>query len=261
MATGPIPQTFDVAEATLRGTFQGNARFGLVAAALVYPLIVGAIASASFPALDLLSAAETLYSALFLPVILLLVCLVQGVSLFRTELEEDTLLYPMKRTIPRPAIVVGKYLGFLVATLLVLLPSAGVGLALAAALGHGTTQATWGLGEAVVLLTVLGTVAYGAVFLFLGLLTRSALVIGLIYGFLWETFVSLISGPISQWTLVYYLRAAGYDLVPSGALGGNPTQVSVLGATGGFIVFAIACLAGASVLLRYAEIRPGASPS
>jgi ABC-2 type transport system permease protein len=261
MVTGPVTRTLAVAEATVRGTFQGNARFGLAAAAALFPVIVLAIASANFSHLDLLGSAETLYSTLFLPVILLLVCLVQGVSLFRTELEEDTLLYPMKRTVPRPAIVAGKYLGFLVTTLLVLLPSAGIGIALAVTWGHGATYATAGLWEAILLLTTLGVAGYGAAFLFLGLLTRSALVIGLIYGFLWETFVSLLSGPIAQWTLVYYLRAVGYDLVPSGMLGGGPTGVSIAGAVGGFVLFALACLAGASVVLRYTEVRPAAAPS
>ncbi|MCI4367612.1 MAG: DsrE family protein [Thermoplasmata archaeon] len=156
MATGAISRTLAVAEATIVGTLQGSAWLGLAGAALVYPLLVGAIAAAGFSGLDLLAAAETLFSTLFLPVVLLLVCLVQGVSLFRTELEEDTLLYPLKRTVPRPALVVGKYLGFLASTLLALIPSAVFGTALAAVLGDGPTYATAGLLEAVVLLTIEG---------------------------------------------------------------------------------------------------------
>lgn len=261
MATGPVTRTLAVAETTIFGTFQLRGALGLIAAALVYPALVAAIAAGSFPGLDLLAAAETLFSALFLPVILLLVCLVQGVSLFRTELEEDTLLYPLKRTVPRPSLVAGKYLGFLATTLLVLLASALVGIALAAQLGTGPTVATSGMYEAVILMTVLGVVAYGAAFLLLGLLTRYALMIGLVYGFLWETFVSLLPGPIAQYTVVYYLRAVGLQLVPSGALGSSPTTVTLAGVTVGVILFAVGCLTVSSAVLRYAELQPAAAPT
>jgi len=261
VATGPIARTLAVAEATVLGTLQGTGGLGLAGAALIFPVLVGAIASASFAGLDLLGAAERLFSALFLPVIVLLVSLVQGAALFRTELEEDTLLYPLKRTVPRPALVVGKYLGFLATTLLALLPSAVLGMALAAAAGRGPTTASPGLLEAVVLLTVLGVAAYGATFLLLGLLSRSALVIGLIYGFLWETFISLIGGPIEQWTVVYYLRGAGLTLVPAGSLGTSAPPAAILPTVAGFAVFAVGCLAAASLVLRYTEARPAVAPA
>jgi len=261
MPTGPLTRTLAVAEATTLGTLQGRGALGLALAAMVYPLLVGAIAAESFSSLDLLAAAETLFSALFLPVILLLVCLVQGVSLFRTELEEDTLLYPLKRTVPRASLVIGKYLGFVATTLLALLPSAFLGTALAAALGKGPTVATAGMYEAVVLMTVLGVVAYGSAFLLLGLLTRYALIIGLIYGFLWEAFLSLIPGPISQWTVVYYLRGIGNQLVPSGSLGSSASTASVAGIALAFLLFAVGCLAVTSAMLRYAEIRPAVAPT
>lgn len=261
MAAGSVSRALVVAAANIRGTLQGTAWLGLAGAALVYPLLVVAIASAGFSGLDLLSASETLFSGLFLPVILLLVCLVQGVSLFRTELEEDTLLYPLKRTVPRPSLVAGKYLGFLSTTLLGLLPSALAGIALGAILGHGPTVSSAALYEAITLQTVLGTVAYGGAFLLLGLLTRSALVVGLVYGFLWETFVSLIPGPIHQWTMVYYLRGIGFQLVTSGLVGSSTAPVSIPATTFGIVVFALACLAVASLTLRYTETRAAAAPT
>ena len=90
MPTGPLTRALAVAETTALGMLQGRGAIGLLLAALAFPLLVGVIGAESFPGLDLLAAAETLFSTLFLPVVLLLVCLVQGVSLFRNELEEDT---------------------------------------------------------------------------------------------------------------------------------------------------------------------------
>jgi ABC-2 type transport system permease protein len=259
--TGPVTRALAVAETTVFAAFQVRGVLGLLGAALLFPALVGAIAVGSFRGLDLLAAAESLFSALFLPVVLLLVCLVQGVSLFRTELEEDTLLYPLKRTVPRPSVVVGKYLGYLGSTLLALLPSAVLGISLAAALGTGPTVATAGLFEAIVLMTVFAVVAYGALFLLLGLLTRYALMIGLVYGFLWEAFVSLLPGPIRTWTVVYYLRGVGYQLVPSGALGSTSSPVTLVGASVGFLLLAVGCLAVASTVLRYAETPSAVAPT
>jgi ABC-2 type transport system permease protein len=259
--TGPVARAVTVAGATTYGALQPRGAFGLFLAAMLYPLLVAVIASAQVPGLDLLAVSETLFSTLFLPIILLLVCLVQGVALFRTELEEDTLLYPLKRTVPRPSLVVGKYLGFLLTTLLALLPSALFGIGLAALVGPGPTVGTAGLYEAVVLMTVFAVISYGAIFLLLGLLTRQALLIGLIYGFLWETFVSLLPGPISEGTVVYYLRDIGHQLVPSGALGGSSSSASVASVSLGLLLFAIGCLAVTSIVLRYAEIRPAAAPN
>lgn len=260
MTTGLGPRIVAVASATFRGAFAGAAGLGIVAAGLVLPLVVGAIASAHFAGLDLLATSETLYSTLFLPVIVLLVCLIVGVGLFRGELEEDTLVYPLNRTLPRPALVVGKYLGFLAAALVVLLPSALFATGLAAAWGSGPTLGSPALLETIALLTVLAVLAYGAFFLLLGLLTRQALVIGLLYGFIWETFVSVIAGPIRQLTIVYYLRGAAASLLSSGPLASGPSGVSVLDAVVGLGLMAAASVAVAAAYLQYVEVVPSAAP-
>ena len=177
-----------------------------------------AIGSAQLSDVDLLAASESIFSVLFVPVILLMVSLVLGVGLFRGEMEDDTLVYPMSRSIPRRALVAGKYVGYVLAALVFLLPSALVGLAVGVALNLGPQVSLDGLLPGVVVMAVLAVLAYGGFFLLLGLLTRQALVIGLIYGFLWEAFVPLLPGPLKELSLVYYLRAAGGHLVGSGPL-------------------------------------------
>jgi len=250
-----------VAAATWRGCFAGFRALGLLAVGLLLPILVGAIASANFPDFDLLATTESLYSTLFLPILLLLVTLVLGVGLFRTEIEEDTLVYPMSRSVPRGALVLGKYVGFSGAALLLLLPSVIVAASIAAGLGRGPTVATGSLFEALVLVTALAVLAYGAFFLFLGLLTRHALVIGLLFGFIWETFVPLLPGPLKELTLVYYLRTVGARLVTAGPLSVAPGPVSLAAAIAVPIVFSIVAGALATLYLRVAEARPAAAPA
>ncbi len=261
MPTSPLERTLVVAAATFRAAFARSSGIGLFFAALLFPLAVLGIDSAHFANLDALATAENLYSGLFLPVVLLLVVLVLGVGLFRKELEEDTLVYPLNRAVARPALVVGKYLGFVAAALAVLLPSALIGLALAAAAGPSDVTRSPGLLQAVVATTGLAVVAYGAYFLLLGLLTRQAVVIGLLYGFLWETFVSQISGPIEQLTVVYYLRGIGARLAPNGPLASGPSAVTLGGGLEGLLLSAAVSVLLAALYLQYVEIRPSPSPT
>jgi ABC-2 type transport system permease protein len=261
MATGPIERTLVVASVTFRSAFVGTRGVALGLSAAIYPLVVLGIAAGQFAGLDLLGTAEVLYSTLFLPVVLLLVCLVLGVGAFRGELEDDTLVYPLNRTIPRAALAAGKYLGLVAAAALLLIPSAVVGGAIAAVLGNGPTVASPGLTEALLLLTILAILSYSAIFFLLGLLTRQALVIGLLYGFLWETFISLIAGPIRELSVIYYLRGVGTALAPTGSLGAGVSAIAPDGVVVGAIGLALGSVVLASLWLAYAEIRPAAAPA
>lgn len=261
MATGVLERTVVVAAMTFRAAFSGGRGLALAFAGAVFPVLVAVIDVAGFPGLDLLATSEVLFSTLFLPVVLLLVCLVLGVGAFRGELDEDTLVYPLNRTLPRPVLAAGKYLGSVGAASVVLVPSSVIGFALAVGLGSGPTTGSPGLDQAMVLLPLLGIVAYGAVFFLLGLATRQALVVGLLYGFLWETFVSLLAGPIREVSVIYYLRGVGAYLVPGGALAAGVAPAAPSGVVAGAVLTAVAALAGASLLLEYVELRPAAAPT
>ena len=176
-------------------------------------------------------------------------------------MEDDTLVYPMSRSIPRGALVAGKYVGYVLAALVFLLPSALVGLAVGVALNSGPQVSLDGLLPGVVVMAVLAVLAYGGFFLLLGLLTRQALVIGLIYGFLWEAFVPLLPGPLKELSLVYYLRAAGGHLVGADPSHPRPSRFSLGAAVAVPVGFSLACAALAALYLRYAEVRPGAAPA
>ncbi|HEV2429549.1 MAG TPA: hypothetical protein VGV64_06880 [Thermoplasmata archaeon] len=261
MSRDGIGRTTAVAWTTLRASFTGTRAIGLAGVALLFPLLVAGLASAHLAHLDLPGTAETLFSSLFLPILLLLVTLVLGVGLFRTELEEDTLVYAMSRSVPRPALVVGKYAGLLGAGLLLLVPSVVLSDALATGLGPGPNASTAPALSALLTMTVLAVAAYGALFLFLGLLTRQALVIGLLIGFIWETFVPLLPGPLKVVTVIYYLRTVGARLVDTGPLSVAPSGLSLGVAAVVLAAFSAAVLAIAGALLRYVESRPGAAPS
>jgi len=65
---------------------------------------------------------QILMVPLFLQVVLIFVTIVQAGSLIREEIDDDTLPYLLTRPISKPALVLYKYLGYVVAMLVLLVP-------------------------------------------------------------------------------------------------------------------------------------------
>ncbi len=261
MPGGALDRIGAVAGATLRSSLNGRRPVGLLLVSAVFPLLVLAVASGHRTGIDLVAASEELYSALFLPVLLLLVCLVMGSGLLRGEIEDDTIVYPVMRSLPRWTLVVGKFAGFVLAALLFLLPAALLGPAFAIVFNAGPQVSLDGLAATLVTTTVVAVLAYGAFFLLLGLLTRQALVLGLIYGFFWETFVPLLPGPLKQLTVVYYLRQIGGHLASAGPLASASNPVGLGTAILVPLLFALALLVLTCAYIAQAELRPAPTPA
>ena len=250
-----------VAYEAWRASLAGRRGLGLLLVAAVYPVVMLGIGSAHRASIDLVAASELLFSALFLPVLLLLVCLVLAIGLFRGEIEDETIVYPIVRNVPRPVLVLGKFLGFVAAALVFLLPAALLGPVVGVWLNAGPQVSLSGVGVAIAATTVVAIVAYGSFFLLLGLLTRSALVFGLVYGFLWESFVPLLPGPLKELTLVYYLRDIGGRLTTAGPLANVPNLVSLPVAVLVPLLFALGAIVSSCVFILQAELGPSPSPA
>jgi ABC-2 type transport system permease protein len=243
-----------VAWLALRGSLRGARVIGLAGFALVPALIVAAVAS-THPAPDTLSnAAEGLFALLTLPIVAMVIVLILAVAQFRNEIDSETLLYLSDRSIARPTIVVGKYFGSLVAALVLVVPATLAPLAIAI-LGGGAAYAA-DVPAVLTAAAVLATLAYGGFFLFLGLASRSALLIGVLFGFLWEELLPLLPGEAPRLTVIFYLRSFLSWELPSGPLSGFPTAVSLAGSVAVLISLAIAFLVLGSAVFRFLETAP-----
>ena len=232
----------------------GRPLAGLAAFALAPTLIVAAIA-ASHPAPSSLSdAAEDLFALLTLPIVVMVITLVLSVGQFRNEIDAETLVYLTDRSIQRPTIVVGKYLGSLTAALTLVLPATLLPLATAVAAGGTPYPIAVPLTLAVA--TILAAVAYGAFFLFLGLASRSALLIGLLFGFLWEELLPLLPGDVPRFTVIFYLRGFLSWELSSGPLSGFSKVVPLTGSLAVLLGLGLAFVLVGGVVLRYLETAP-----
>jgi len=213
----------------------------VIAAALLaaVPLILtGSLAAAHVTFFDL-NLFQILMIPLFLQVVLIFVTLVNATTLIREEIEDNTLPFLLTRPISKPAVVLYKYLGYLVVVLVLLVPPLVV--------AYGVTQAYTGVGFTTdldvlggfLMTTVLGSIAYGALFLFLSVLVRKPLAIGLLIGFVWESTVGSLPGDVPKLSVIHYLKSILKESIAVGPLRGYSSDISAGLAAAVLIVFSI----------------------
>ena len=150
---------------------------------------------------------------LFLRFIVPVLGVFYGTALIADEVEDKTITYLFTRPIPRGAVLVGKYLAYLVCTGLVVLPSVMLVYFLVVPFAQipGTfTQLVTDLA-----LIGLGLAVYGAVFAMVGASFKRPLVIGLVFAFGWEQVAMALPGYMKQFTVAYYIQALVPHAMPS----------------------------------------------
>lgn len=237
-----------------RSSLRGLRLVGLAAFAAVPTLLVVALASAHTATAALEGAAEGLLGSITMPIVVMVVVLVLAVGQFRNEIDAETLVYLSGRSVRRATVVVGKYLGTLAASLALALPAGLLPLGVVSlAGGHPTSESVVPVFAATL---ALASAAYVGVFLFLGLVSRSALIVGLLFGFLWEELLVLLPGDAPRLTLAYYLRSVLAGSLTSGPLASYPNAVTptvAVSALGGVTVVFVVL---AAVAFRHLETAP-----
>lgn len=136
-----------------------------------------------------------------------------GTALMADEVEDKTLTYLFTRPISRGAVLLGKYLAYLVCTSLVVLPS--VMLTYFLVVPFGEVAGTFRSLVLDLAILGLGLAVYGAVFAFVGARLKRPLVSGLIFAFGWEQLALALPGYLRQFTVAHYLQALVPHALPS----------------------------------------------
>ncbi len=150
---------------------------------------------------------------LFLRFIVPVLGVFYGTALIADEVEDKTITYLFTRPIRRAAVVIGKYLSYLVCTTLVVLPSVVIVYFLVVPFSElpGTFQSfVIDLG-----ILALGLAAYGALFALVGAVMKRPLVAGLVFAFGWEQVALAMPGYLRRFTLAYYLQGLVPHAMPS----------------------------------------------
>ena len=136
-----------------------------------------------------------------------------GTALIADEVEDKTITYLFTRPIQRGAVLIGKYLAYLVCTTLVVLPSVMIVYFLM--VPFSAVGATFGLLLTDLGILAVGLAAYGALFALIGAVLKRPLVIGLVFAFGWEQAALLMPGYLKRFTLAYYVQALVPHAMPS----------------------------------------------
>jgi ABC-type transport system involved in multi-copper enzyme maturation permease subunit len=149
-----------------------------------------------------------------------------GTSLIADEVEEKTITYLFTRPLSRGAVLVGKYLAYLVCTGLLVLPSVTLVFFLVVPLLGGSIGAGFpDLLKDLALLAV-GLAVYGALFALVGTLFKRSLLTGLVFIFGWEPIVVVLPGYMKRFTVSYYLQGLVPHAMPQdGTVTGLVLQV------------------------------------
>lgn len=218
-------------------------------------LLTGVLAIARVSAFDILLF-QQLMIPLFLQIVLVFVTLVSAMALIREEIDDNTLPFLLMRPVSKPVVAVSKYAGYLVAALAFLLPPVLVSYAITEAYAGSAMGADADVLGGFLAATALGVLAYGAFFYFLSVAFRKPLMVGLLFGFVWESIVGSLPGSVPKLSLIFYLKSVIKGIVPLGPLTTQfSTDVSANVAAVVLVVFSVIMLVLAAVLFQLMEFR------
>ena len=190
--------------------------------------------------------APEMLDRLVLSVVLPLTALVFGTAALGAEIEDGTAVYLLSKPIGRRRILAVKIGVATVATVALTLPST----LLTALITLGGDD-PHGISAGFVLAVAVGATAYSALFVALSVRTSRALLIGLVYVFVWEAIVTNIFEG-TRWVSIreYMLGLADFvSSAPARALdadlGGGSAAVAVV------ILFTLSVLLGARLIQRF----------
>lgn len=142
-----------------------------------------------------------------------LIGVICGTGAIGPEIDDGSIVYLLAKPVNRSVVVLTKLLVAIgVALVLSAVPTLVAGLIL-----NGNSQ---NLAVAYGLAAAVASVAYAAIFLLLGILTRHAVVAGLVYALVWETLIgNLVPGArtlsVQQWSLALAQKASDGGVISS----------------------------------------------
>jgi ABC-2 type transport system permease protein len=153
-----------------------------------------------------------------------LIGVIAGTGSIGPEIDDGSIVYLLAKPVKRPTIIFTK----LIVAIAVTMAFSAVPTFIAGLILNGNGQQ---IAIAYTVAALVASIAYSALFLLLGTVSRHAVVIGLVYALVWETlFGSLVPGArtlsVQQWSLALAEKIGGEGLIGSDV--GLPTAVALL---------------------------------
>ncbi len=198
-------------------------RRALILCALPALLILIAAAVRAFTGADDQIASDVL-GGFGLATMVPIIGVIAGTGAIGPEIDDGSVVYLLAKPVKRPTIILTK----LTVAIAVTMAFSAIPMLIAGLILNGNGQQ---VAVAYMIAALVASVAYAALFLLLGTVTRHAVVFGLVYALVWEAlFGSLVAGArtlsVQQWSLAVAHKVAGNDLITSDV--GLPTATILL---------------------------------
>ncbi|MFF7203909.1 MULTISPECIES: ABC transporter permease [unclassified Streptomyces] len=175
-------------------------------------LLVIAVAVRSFNGVDDQVAADVL-GGFAIATMVPLIGVIAGTGAIGPEIDDGSIVYLLAKPVKRPTIIFTK----LIVAIAVTMAFSAIPTLIAGFILNGNGQQ---VAIAYTVAALVASIAYSALFLLLGTVSRHAVVIGLVYALVWETlFGSLVPGArtlsVQQWALALAEKIGGEGLIGS----------------------------------------------
>ncbi len=238
-----------ITRVTLRQLLGGKRliAFGLLA---LLPAVVTWLASRDLTETAVIERFHEAPIAIVFLIVLPVVSLILGASALGDERRDATLSFLTLRPLPRTVIAGAKLFAAWVGTTAIV----GVSAALAAVV-VGVRSGDWSFVFPVVFAAAVSALAYCSVFLLLGYFTSRAVLLGLVYVFIWENGVTFAAAALANVSLFRIGLSAYAGLIPESLVQLDEVLGSVAPGAGGaaakvLVIAVLAVLAAGSLLRR-----------
>ncbi|WP_405797154.1 ABC transporter permease [Streptomyces sp. NBC_01506] len=175
-------------------------------------LILIAVAVRAFEGVDDQTASDVL-GGFALATMIPLIGVIAGTGAISPEIDDGSIVYLLAKPVKRPTIIFTK----LIVAISVTMAFSAVPTLIAGYILNGNGQQ---IAVSYTIAALVASIAYSALFLLLGTVSRHAVVIGLVYALVWETlFGSLIAGArtlsVQQWSLAVAEKVGGEGMITS----------------------------------------------
>ena len=182
---------------------------------LIVLLVAGIMGYAGSQEIDALDGGASLMDILILSFIMPIISMIHGASLIRNEIEDRSITQVITAPLDRRIAYLGYYLALAASlSLTMLIVNAAGWLAFFAQKGIGTDSL--GILAGMSALSVIGALAYSALFLAVGVFFSKPVFFSLFYAFVWEAFIGSIPGAISHFTVKHFVRSIGSNWLEYG---------------------------------------------
>ncbi|BAC71959.1 MULTISPECIES: ABC transporter permease [Streptomyces] len=199
-----------VARLTYRGLL-GRRRALILGALPVLLIVLSAVVRALTGADD--QVAADVLGGFALATMVPIIGVIAGTGAIGPEIDDGSVVYLLAKPLKRPTIIFTK----LIVAIAVTMAFSALPTFIAGMILNGNGQQ---IAVAYTVAALVASIAYAAIFLLLGTVTRHAVVFGLVYALVWEAlFGSLVSGArtlsVQQWALAVGHKVSGNSLVTS----------------------------------------------